>query len=192
MAREPLSWYELTDHGLIIWRDSTSYSWHMTSFDILFCRSFWAIQPWSSRDDRPPETTVLAWTASLPATRDTTGWQFPTIPSPTKSYCPSQKQGAPHQCNCKRWQRLVCEKDILQWVFFLIIINILCLFHFFSKLHTSRPHEMNITIYSHYCVIPNVCLFNKYFFLQMQSTRHSDKAQNIMKILIFNEHLFRK
>lgn len=85
---------------------------------LIFCRSFWAIQPRSSRDDRSPKTTVLAWTAPLPASRDTTGWQFSTISSPTKSYCPSQKQGAPHQCNCKRWQRLVCDIDILKWVFF--------------------------------------------------------------------------
>lgn len=115
---------------------------------LIFCRSFWAIQPGSSRDDRSPKTTVLAWTAPLPASRDTTGWQFSTISSPTKSYCPSQKQGAPHQCNCKRWQRLVCDIDIhvLQWVFFLMIIYILCLFDFFTKLHTIKPHDIIIII----------------------------------------------
>lgn len=113
---------------------------------LIFCRSFWAIQPGSSRDDRSPKTTVLAWTAPLPASRDTTGWQFSTISSPTKSYCPSQKQGAPHQCNCKRWQRLVCDIDILKWVFFLIIIYILCLFDFFTKLHTIKPHDIIIII----------------------------------------------
>lgn len=133
---------------------------------LILCRSFWAIQPRSSWDDRSPKTTILAWTAPLPASRDTTGWQFPTIPSPTKSYCPSQKQGAPHQCNCKRWQRLVCDINILQWVFFfLIIIYILCLFDFFTKLHTIKPHEINIII----CIflfLWNSCinLENTFFF----------------------------
>lgn len=161
---------------------------------LIFCRSFWAIQPGSSRDDRSPKTTVLAWTAPLPASRDTTGWQFPTIPSPTKSYCPSQKQGAPHQCNCKRWQRLVCDIDIhvLQWVFFLIIIYILCHFDFFTKLHTIKPHEINIII----CIflfLWNSCInLENTFFLQMQSMKRSAKAQNIVQILIFKEHIWRK
>ena len=128
------------------------FNWQVLTF---FLRSFWAIQPWSSRNDWSPKATILAWTPSLPTTGSTARQQLPSLSSPIKSICTSQKSGASHQCNCERWQ-WYAKLNFIMWGHVEIQIRICIIFSLYIVIKLSDKQFFKKINWYIYIIITHV------------------------------------